>query len=233
MKTTLINQCVLFVILPLHLYCQDKINVNVYTYTNDYINGNYSYKNAIADVKKIDEESIIITKMRTSKNGKKIKYGQFSWAFNYNDTLYINYSAFANTGERSKKFIKINKVSENFDAVFPKSNSKLFKHKKMPTPYYGGGLVGVLISNSEGGDPEYFWEGREGGAYIIYILNKSKLKEEPLEPRSKSELKAFSRTNLNQVLKQMDQEELSKQQMKQIKYEDVTETITTYFQKLD
>lgn len=230
MKTTLIFQYFLFVLLPLLTYSQDKININVYTYTNDYINEEYSFENAIADVKKLDEEFIVISKVRTSENGKKIKYGQFSWAFTYKDTLYINYSAFANTGERSKKFIKINKVSENFDAVFPKTNSKLFKISKMPTPYYGGGLVGVLISKAEGGDSEYYWEGREGGAYTIYILNKSKLRENHLEPRSKSELKVFSRKNLNQILDQMNQEQKSKKQIKEIMYEDVVEVITEYFQ---
>lgn len=208
---------------------QNAIKISLYSYTSDYLAGEYNHEGVIGFVKKITSDFIQLDRVMNFE-AKKIKYGHNSWAIRYNDTLYVNLSSFPATNSRSNKFVKINYETDNVLMLLPESDSKKFYKKRLPIGYYpGGGLVGASITYSTKSIADYYWKGEEGGVYQINVLPLSQLRSEELPEFYRAEFKIFGKSSYDKIRKKNGQGKLIRKVLRDYKYEDIVKFLKEYY----
>jgi len=149
MNTRLIISIQVFILLCASgAYAQETIQVNLFRTVEDFKKGLPSDSSAVAKVRRIEEDYVIIPKFFDSLTGKKLKGVNRAWALEWNGDLYFHmlYAVeYANPGV----FLKFDKIGSKYCMIFIDDNSpNLIKNGG---PFYGGGLTGGAISASQKG----------------------------------------------------------------------------------
>jgi hypothetical protein len=167
---------VIFILLTITtvVNAQEKIQVDLFMLTQDYLNSTYSHEGATMIVKELGDSHIRMKKIINPTTGKKIRFASSSWALNYKGGNYFNlkYSTDLNN---QRVFVKMDIEGKNYCAIIIDENSpRIIKNSGI---YYGGGLQGVLIKESNKWNTN--WKDENGSKKKILLIDLNN-KEAPM-----------------------------------------------------
>ncbi len=200
------------------LHAQERIKVNLFKSTNDYISKSYSETNVTLLVREIGKNHIWFKKFIDDETGKKIKNIHTSWAIEYNGDTYFNlgYSLDLNNW---KVFIKLNLEGNRYCMSFIDDNPpNIIKNSGMN---YGGGLQGALMSESSKWGKS--WKNNKGERIKILFIDL--LEEKVL--RTTRDQKASGNLLTKRDLKTKFGLKKSNAEIKQMSFEEILNIIAT------
>lgn len=207
---------ILTIIIFSSLNAQEKIKVNLFSTTDDYISKSYSDTSVALLVKEISAKHIWIKKFIDEKSGAKKKKAQTSWAIEYKGNTYFNlgYSLDLNNW---KLFIRLDVEGNKYCLSFIDENAP--KAIKNSGTNYGGGLQGALLKDSN----------KWGKSWINKYNQKVKILFIDLEDQTGSRMNR-NKGSIGNLLKRNDLKEkfeLEKAQIKNMTFEEVLEIIAS------
>jgi hypothetical protein len=168
-----------------NLLAQDTIKVDLYKTTDDYIKRKVTDTSVSLIVKEIGENHIQLKKFVDAKTGKNLSNKNASWALVYKGSTYLNLG-YTNDLNNWKVFLKLNLEGNNFCASFiDETTPNIVKNSGN---YYGGGLTGVLIKESNKWGKNWFK--KDGSKAKILFMNLHK-QNQPSSNRHKSTIGYF------------------------------------------
>lgn len=199
-----------------NLNAQERINVNLFKTTNDYISKTYTDTNMTLVVREIGENHIWFKKFIQDKTDRKTKRAHTSWAIEYKGSTYFNlgYSSDLNNW---KVFIKLNSEGSQYCMSFIDENaSNVIKNSGTN---YGGGLQGVLMKDSSKWGKS--WKNKEEQKVKILFIDLANQKEAAMSRNKGSIGNLLKRSELKTKFKL----EKTKKQIKEMTFEQVLEII--------
>ncbi len=166
-------------------YAQDTVKVDIYKSTDDYIAKKATDKNVSLVVKEVGDSHIWIKKFIDDSTGKSLNKLNQSWAITYKGSTFLNLG-YTNDLNNWKIFLKLNLEGSKFCSSFiDEETPNIVKNSGS---YYGGGLTGVLIKESNKWGKN--WIKQNGSKTKILFVNLTK-QNQPFGNRYKSSLGYF------------------------------------------
>jgi hypothetical protein len=189
-------------------------NLKCYISTQDFANKTEYEKLVIPKIKLEGDEFVRISKM-LNPSKKKDKLASTSWAIYFKDDYWINLR-YSTEYQNPELFVKP-KIIGKYTVII--INSETENVIQNGGTNYGGGLQGVLMKESDKWGKN--WEDMNGNIAKILIFDTSVADMRHIRGHRNSIGKLLTRKNINEVLHQ----ELEKEQIKSLKYEQVIELI--------
>ncbi|MBP2833205.1 hypothetical protein J8281_13505 [Aquimarina sp. U1-2] len=190
---------------------EGHIDVKYFASTSDYTNKVISDEIVTVRLRDKSDTFIKVKKLLDKKTGKRSKKAGFPWAIQYDSLTYFNLR-YCKEYLSPETFLKSD-LNGKYIAIFlDKSAQKNINNQKN---YYGGGLQGLLISESvKLGES---WISESGDTSKILIVNTQKLDLNNIRGYKNAQWRLLTKKSINEILGLT----LSKEEIKQLTTEKV------------
>jgi hypothetical protein len=205
-----------FIILSISGFAQNEKKFNYFVSTSDYLKGNIS-EDSVQPKKVVfeSEEMLKIPKLIDCKTRKKSVKAGFPWAIYIDSIVYFNFR-YGQGILCPELYVKPNVVGRYCVVYANKDYAKQIINYSVN--YYGGGLTGALIKESEKWGRN--WENQEEKVKI-FIVDTKKLELQHMNGYKNAAWKILDKNNINEILGT----EFSKQEIDEISLQDIKEII--------
>jgi len=192
--------------------------VKLYETTKDYLNNNPMDVHVRAVIKDSSKQHITVKKFIDAETGLKNKKALSAWALNYNGKNYFNlgYSDDVNHWRSYAKF----DIEGRYCAIIVDDNSPVVLRTN--GNYYGGGLTGVLISESSKWNKN--WKDKNGKKKKIIFIDTQKIKPKLMNRNPGSLGNYLTRRQLKKIIKAYNID-VNTDKIKDVSFEKVIEII--------
>ncbi len=194
-----------------------NIDVKYFTSTNDYNQNVISDEIVSLKIRDKGEKFIEVKKLIDKKTGKRSKKAGFPWAVQYDSITYFNLR-YCKDYLSPENFVKADLIGQ-YLAIF--LNKKSQKDITSVGNYYGGGLQGLLISESTKWGKS--WNSENGNKSKILIVNTQNLDLSHVRGYKNAGWRLLTRKNINEILNL----ELTKAEIKLLSTEEISNLINS------
>jgi hypothetical protein len=209
------KQILLFLILLTSNYClaQKDKQILYFESTSDYLNNKLSVDIVIPNKIQFESDNFLrITKLLDSKTGKKSKQAGFPWAIYTDSTVYFNLR-YAKGIQSPELYVKPDVVGR-FCVIYANKET-LRTINSFSNNYYGGGLTGALIKESEKWGKN--WVDETGEKIKIFIVDTKKMELKHMRGYQNAAWKILDIKNIHEILEL----ELSNDRLKEISLDEI------------
>lgn len=194
---------------------EDSTTFLYYSATTHFIADQPGKQNIIPDIKVADKEFIVVRKFVDKKTRRRSKYVKRPWAIKYNGRYFFNL-AFCSEYANINLFAHADEVGRFCAIIIDGSTASAIQSGGTN---YGGGLSGVLMKDMDKWGKN--WETSNGSKAKILITDTHNEQYTNSQGAYNSKWQLLSKQNLEDILAP----DLSKEQIKELTFEDIIQLI--------